>query len=77
MLFTFILQDYEARLFRLNKLHGEIITSAEEAVDLQKKSSALNRFYWNLSRPMKNWPSPTDGNEESKKRDIRERVVVS
>lgn len=72
----FLSQDYEARLFRLNKLHGEIITSAEEAVDLQKKNSALNRFYWNLSGPNKN-PTPFgDANETSKKRDAGERVVV-
>ncbi|XP_043816929.1 uncharacterized protein LOC110625034 isoform X2 [Manihot esculenta] len=72
-----LFKDYEARLFRLNKLHGEIITSAEEAVDLQKKNSALNRFYWNLSGPNKN-PTPFgDANETSKKRDAGERVVVS
>ncbi|GLT58793.1 hypothetical protein SLA2020_316590 [Shorea laevis] len=33
-----LFQDYEARLFRLNKEHGEIITSAEEALHFQKKN---------------------------------------
>ncbi|CAN0923759.1 E3 ubiquitin-protein ligase SHPRH [Linum grandiflorum] len=70
-------KDYEARLFRLNKADGEIISSAEEAVDLQKKNSELNRFYWNLSRQDKNTIMSGDGNEESRKRDIGERVVVS
>uniref|UniRef100_A0A7N2R8G1 DNA topoisomerase (ATP-hydrolyzing) n=1 Tax=Quercus lobata TaxID=97700 RepID=A0A7N2R8G1_QUELO len=39
-----LFQDYEARLFRLNKEHGGMITSAEEAIDLQKRNSALNQF---------------------------------
>ena len=44
-------QVYEARLFRLNKGHdGGVITSAEEAVNIQKRKSALNRFYWTLSQ---------------------------
>ncbi|WCJ20101.1 zinc ion binding DNA binding helicases ATP binding nucleic acid binding [Euphorbia peplus] len=72
-----LFKDYEARLFRLNKSHGEVITSAEEAVDLQKKNSALNRFYWNLSGKNKNSTSSTDVNEASKKRDVGDRVVVS
>ncbi|XP_065870034.1 uncharacterized protein [Euphorbia lathyris] len=72
-----LFKDYEARLFRLNKSHGEVITSAEEAVDLQKKNSALNRFYWNLSGPNKNSMSSSDVNEASKKRDVGDRVVVS
>ncbi|XP_057989897.1 uncharacterized protein LOC110633932 isoform X2 [Hevea brasiliensis] len=72
-----LFKDYEARLFRLNKLRGEIITSAEEAVDLQKKNSALNRFYWNLSGANKNPTSSGDVNETSKRRDAGERVVVS
>ena len=73
----FLHQHYEARLFRLNKVHGGIITSAEEAVDLQKKNSALNRFYWNLSQRNKTSNSSADGYEESRKRDVREKVVVS
>ncbi|XP_050209506.1 uncharacterized protein LOC126660195 isoform X2 [Mercurialis annua] len=71
-----LFKDYEARLFRLNKSHGEIITSAEEAVDLQEKNSALNRFYWNLSGTNKS-TSSTDVNKASKKRDAGERIVVS
>lgn len=70
-------QDYEARLFRLMKSHGEMITSAEEAVDLQKKNSSLNRFYWYLSKPNKNPTSSSVDNEETKRRDVRETVVVS
>ncbi|PON48604.1 Cdk-activating kinase assembly factor [Trema orientale] len=72
-----LFQRYEARLFRLNKAHGGIITSAEEAVDLQKKNSALNRFYWNLSQQNKTSKSSMGDNEESRKRDVREKVVVS
>ncbi|KAK9283240.1 hypothetical protein L1049_011476 [Liquidambar formosana] len=71
-------QVYEARLFRLNKVHGGMITSAEEAVDLQKKKSALNRFYWTLSQPNKNSTSSSVKNEENiRKRDVGEKVVVS
>ncbi|KAH9767581.1 RING-finger DEAD-like helicase PHD and SNF2 domain-containing protein [Citrus sinensis] len=69
-------QDYEARLFRLKKSQGDI-ASAEEAVDLQKKNSSLNRFYWYLSQPNKNSTSSSVGNEEIKRRDVRETVVVS
>ncbi|XP_031278860.1 E3 ubiquitin-protein ligase SHPRH [Pistacia vera] len=72
-----IFQDYEARLFRLKKSHGEMFASAEEAVNLQKKNSSLNRFYWYLSQPNKNSTSSTVDNEEIKKRDVRETVVVS
>ncbi|KAJ6422319.1 hypothetical protein OIU84_027303 [Salix udensis] len=70
-------QEYEARLFRLNKLHGDIITSAEEAVDLQKRNSERNRYYWNLDRQKKNILPSSDFNEESKKRKTGETVVVS
>ncbi|KAJ6297117.1 hypothetical protein OIU78_022778 [Salix suchowensis] len=70
-------QEYEARLFRLNKLHGDIITSAEEAVDLQKRNSERNRYYWNLDRQKKNLLPSSDFNEESKKRKTGETVVVS
>ena len=77
IIICFLHQHYEARLFRLNKAHGGIITSAEEAVDLQKKNSALNRFYWNLSQPSKTSNSSADGYEDSRKRDVREKVVVS
>uniref|UniRef100_A0A803NY48 E3 ubiquitin-protein ligase SHPRH n=1 Tax=Cannabis sativa TaxID=3483 RepID=A0A803NY48_CANSA len=72
-----LFQRYEARLFRLNKAHGGIISSAEEAVDLQKKNSALNRFYWNLSQQNKTLKSASNDYEESRKRDVREKVVVS
>ncbi|XP_062092301.1 uncharacterized protein LOC133798119 isoform X2 [Humulus lupulus] len=72
-----LFQHYEARLFRLNKAHGGIISSAEEAVDLQKKNSALNRFYWNLSQQNKTSKSASNDYEESRKRDVREKVVVS
>ncbi|XP_024025293.1 E3 ubiquitin-protein ligase SHPRH isoform X2 [Morus notabilis] len=72
-----LFKHYEARLFRLNKAQGGMITSAEEALDLQKKNSALNRFYWNLSQSNKTSKSSANGYEESKKRDVQEKVVVS
>lgn len=68
-------QDYEARLFRVNKKDGDIIISAEEAVDLQKKKSALNRFYWNLSQPNKN-STLSDVDNKELKRDVQETIVV-
>ncbi|KAM7494701.1 hypothetical protein LguiB_029310 [Lonicera macranthoides] len=74
-----LFQVYEARLFRLNKgNNGGIITSVDEAVDLQKKKSALNRFYWNLSQGDKNSTSSSMQDEdEGKKRDVGEKVMVS
>lgn len=54
-----------------------MIASAEEAVVLQKKNSSLNRFYWYLSQPNKKSTSSTVGNEEIKRRDVRETIVVS
>ncbi|GFY84449.1 RING-finger, DEAD-like helicase, PHD and SNF2 domain-containing protein [Actinidia rufa] len=74
-----LFQVYEARLFRLNKGHdGGVITSVEEAVDLQKKKSALNRFYWTLSRTDKNSTSSSvKYDDNGGKRDVGEKVVVS
>lgn len=66
-------QVYEARLFRLNKSNnGEVITSVEEAVDMQKKQSALNQFYWNLSRDDRT----SDYQDNGKKRELMEKVTV-
>ncbi|XP_042957344.1 E3 ubiquitin-protein ligase SHPRH isoform X1 [Carya illinoinensis] len=65
-----LFQDYEARLFRLNKEDGGMITSAEEALHLQKKNSARNRYFWNV-------PPPDLSSSVRKKRDVGERVVVS
>ncbi|XP_070027034.1 uncharacterized protein [Nicotiana sylvestris] len=72
-----LFQVYEARLFRLNKgKRGEVITSAEEAVDLQKKKSALNRFYTTLTRTDKNSGSATAEYEDfGKKRDLEDIMV--
>ncbi|XP_073129793.1 uncharacterized protein [Henckelia pumila] len=70
---------YEARLFRLNKSNnGESIISVEEAINLQKKKSALNHFYWTLSRPNKTSSLSASGSEDNgKKRDVGEKVMVS
>jgi E3 ubiquitin-protein ligase SHPRH len=76
-IFIFVCQEYESRLFRLNKLHGGITTSAEEAVNLLKRNSERNRYYWNLERQTKNLLSSSDFNEESKKRKTGETVMVS
>lgn len=74
----YFIQGYEARLFRLNKAHGGMVTSAEEAVDLQKKISALNRFYRTWSQSNKNSvPSDVGTEENIRKRDVGEKLVVS
>ena len=52
-----------------------MVTSAEEAIVLQKKKSALNRFYWNLSQPNKNSTSSDVDNKELK-RGVQETIVV-
>lgn len=73
--FHFLHQDYEARLFRVNKKDGEMVISAEEAIVLRKKKSALNRFYWNLSQQNKNSTS-SDIDDKEMKRDVQETIVV-
>ncbi|CAH2062592.1 unnamed protein product, partial [Thlaspi arvense] len=71
-----LFQAYEARLFRLNKgQDGGLITSAEEAVDLQKKKSALNRFYWTLSRDKNSSSSSAKYEDNGGKRDAGEKVL--
>ncbi|GER46593.1 SNF2 domain-containing protein [Striga asiatica] len=71
-------QVYEATLFRLNKSNnGDMITSVEEAVNLQKKKSALNQFFWNLSREDKSSSSSAEHKDDVKKRDAGEKVTVS
>ncbi|XP_056169119.1 uncharacterized protein LOC115679829 isoform X5 [Syzygium oleosum] len=72
-----LFQIYEARLFRLSNAHGGIIMSAEEALDLQKKKSALNQFYRTLSQANKNSSSTSRDEEITGKRDTGEKVVVS
>nr|VDD15822.1 unnamed protein product [Brassica oleracea] len=69
-------QEYEARLFRLNKSRGGVMehASAEEMVDLQKKKSARNHFFFGLSS--RNNPSSVD-NEEPTKRNGGDAVIVS
>ena len=52
-----------------------MITSAEEAIDLQKRNSALNRFYWNFSQPDKDKTSHVANYGKLMKRDVGERVV--
>jgi len=46
-------------------------------VNLQKRNSERNRYYWNLDRQKKNLPPSSDFNEESKKRKTGETVMVS
>lgn len=74
----FYLQDYEARLFVLTNERGGIISSAEEAVDFQKKNFALNHFLSKLSQSDHSSSVSDIGLlEESKKRNVGQRVVVS
>ncbi|KAK7275887.1 hypothetical protein RIF29_17013 [Crotalaria pallida] len=73
-----LFQDYVARLFVLKNERGRIISSAEEAIDLQKKKFALNHFLSKLSSQSNHSSTASDiGNEESKKRNAGQRVVVS
>lgn len=67
-------QEYEARLFRLNKSRGGVMehASAEEMVDLQKKKSARNHFFFGLSSRNKDVD-----NEEPTKRNAGDSVIVS
>ncbi|KAJ1431705.1 hypothetical protein SESBI_06941, partial [Sesbania bispinosa] len=72
-----LFQDYEARLFVLKNERGGIISSAEEAVDFQKKNFALNHFLSKLSQSNHSSTVSDIGYEESKKRNVGQRVVVS
>ncbi|KAH1262852.1 E3 ubiquitin-protein ligase SHPRH [Glycine max] len=72
-----LFQDYEARLFVLKNERGGIISSAEEAVDFQKKNFALNHFLSKLSQSNHSSTVSDIGHEESKKRNVGQRVVVS
>ncbi|KAL3521327.1 hypothetical protein ACH5RR_019476 [Cinchona calisaya] len=68
-----LFQVYEVRLFHTNKgRNGDVITSAEEVVDLQRKRSALNRFYRTLSHP-----TTSKYEDDGMKRDVNEKVMVS
>ncbi|KAL6980869.1 RING-type E3 ubiquitin transferase, partial [Sarracenia purpurea var. burkii] len=73
-----LFQVYEARLFRLNNGYdGGVITSVEEAVDVQKKKSALNHFYWTLSHTDKNSTSSSVKYDDNRRRrDVGEKIVV-
>ncbi|KHN39993.1 E3 ubiquitin-protein ligase SHPRH [Glycine soja] len=72
-----LFQDYEARLFVLKNERGRIISSAEEAVDFQKKNFALNHFLSKLSQSSHSSTVSDISHEESKKRNVGQRVVVS
>ncbi|XP_020226329.1 E3 ubiquitin-protein ligase SHPRH [Cajanus cajan] len=72
-----LFQDYEARLFVLKNERGGIISSAEEAVDFQKKTFALNHFLSKLSQSNHSSTVSDISHEESKKRNVGQRVVVS
>ncbi|XP_061339196.1 uncharacterized protein LOC133285897 isoform X2 [Gastrolobium bilobum] len=71
-----LFQEYEARLFVLKNERGGIISSAE-AVDFQKKNFALNHFLSKLSQSNHSSTGSDIGYEESKKRNVGQRVVVS
>ncbi|GMH27024.1 hypothetical protein Nepgr_028867 [Nepenthes gracilis] len=73
-----LFQAYEARLFLLKRdRDGRIVASAEEAVDLQKKKTELNQFYWTLAEKNKTAASSTRDEETKRKRDTGKMIVVS
>lgn len=73
-----LFQVYEARLFRLKKgSDGGILTSPEEAVDLQERTSERNHFYWSLSRTSKSSSFGALNEDHRRKRDAAEKVMVS
>ncbi|KAL9249583.1 E3 ubiquitin-protein ligase SHPRH-like protein [Drosera capensis] len=75
-----LFQAYEAGLFLSKRDHnGGTVTSAEEAVDLQKKKLELNHFYWGLAEKGKAAAaSSSQGDQGTKrKRDNGKILVVS
>lgn len=66
-------QEYEARLFHLKK-GNYMMTSAEEAINSQKKKNELNLFF----RDRKNFVESSVGDSENKgQRHASTNVVVS
>ncbi|CAI9091902.1 OLC1v1027013C1 [Oldenlandia corymbosa var. corymbosa] len=73
-----LFQAYEARLFKTSGDKGEAIGSAEDAVDMQRKKSALNRFYRSLSQTdKKSGSSSTRLEDDGRKRNAKKIMVVS
>ncbi|XP_021866581.1 uncharacterized protein [Spinacia oleracea] len=64
-----LFQAYEARLFLRKEKNGGVISSAEEAVDLQMKRLERNHFYWNLEQKSNNYTSSSADNLGKSKRD--------
>ncbi|CAN8317715.1 unnamed protein product [Cochlearia groenlandica] len=74
-----LFKEYEARLFCLKKSRRGVmeLASAEEIVDLQKKRSALNQFFFGLSSRNKDLNPSYGDTEEPNKRNAGDAVVVS
>ncbi|CAE6041811.1 unnamed protein product [Arabidopsis arenosa] len=74
-----LFQEYEARLFRLNKSRRGVmeLAAAEETVHLRKKRDALNLFFIGLSSRSKDLNAPRGDDEEPTKRNAGDTVVVS
>jgi E3 ubiquitin-protein ligase SHPRH len=72
-------QEYEARLFRLNKSRRGVmeIAAAEETVHLQKKRDARNLFLFGLSSRSKDLNASRGDDEEPTKRNAGDIVVLS
>lgn len=58
-------------------MRGGVIVSPEEALESQKKKSALNQFYRSLAQSKTNSVSSTKEEKAIGKRDTGEKVVVS
>ncbi|KAF6143028.1 hypothetical protein GIB67_041096, partial [Kingdonia uniflora] len=72
-----LFQVYEARLFFHKKGgDGEIITSPEEFVNLQKKSSALNNFFMDIGNPSKGLSSSLSSEESKKMRHANSKETI-
>jgi E3 ubiquitin-protein ligase SHPRH len=74
-----LFQEYEARLFRLNKSRRGVmeIAAAEETVHLQKKRDARNLFLFGLSSRSKDLNASRGDDEEPTKRNAGDIVVLS
>ncbi|ERN04198.1 E3 ubiquitin-protein ligase SHPRH isoform X1 [Amborella trichopoda] len=74
-----LFQGYETRLFLLTKGDSSgMVASAEEALDLQKQKSELNRFFGGLSQINKTTPvSNVKAEENRMQRQVKVNVVVS
>lgn len=68
-----LFQIYEAGLFLIKKAKSGAVIASEDAIEIQKQKTALNRFFRESEISTKS----NSGDEKSKQRHVREEIQVS